>query len=142
MLDPQSIVQKQITNASNAVETLVAGIQRMTETPGAAAVRAKEKYRQAVLAALDNGTFDAGQQSYTLQQYQDVAIPKIRERYASGMAASQAKSLAARIQLNAWQETIRKAVAAMPNITAAQREARMLYNLRQMRLFRLQSGRR
>jgi len=141
-LTADEIVDKQIRNASNNVEDVVKGIERMKETPGVSAKKKKEKYRLGVLRALENGDWEAGHDSYSLQEFKDRAIPKIRERYASGMAASRAKSLEARIQLNAFQQAIQSHIETMPDATESQREMRMTYNLREMRKFKLKRVRR
>lgn len=141
-LTPEEIVDKQIRNAQNAVEDVVKGIERMKETPGASAVKKKDKMRAGFLKSLEDGTYEAGCLSYSISDFQRSAIPKVRERYASGVAASREKSLEARKQLSAHQEAIERHVAAMPDTTDVEREQRMLYNMREMKKFKLKRMRR
>lgn len=141
-LTAREITDKQIARSQNAVEDVVKGIQRMKETPGKAANRKITKYLANVQKAVADGTVQAGNDSYSLTDFQAVAAAKVRERYASGVAAAEPKILAAREQLNSYQQKIEDAVAAMPDDTEQQREARMLYNKREMAKFRLQKPRR
>lgn len=142
MKDPETIVDKMITRASNAVEDVVQGIMDMTETPGVQAAKKKDKYLSGVQRAVADNSYVDGNLGYTLQEFQDVAVPKVRERYASGMEKSRPKAIAARQQLNVVQQKIKDAVAAMPDDTEAQRDARQKYAVTEMRKFKLQRRRR
>lgn len=133
--------KKQIKRASESVEDVVMGVQRMKETPGKAANRKIKKYLAGVQKAVQDGTVEAGNESYSLQQFQAIAIPKIRERYATGVAAAESKIQLANDQLTSFQQAIEDKIAAMPDDTPAQREARMLTNAREMAKFKLQRAR-
>jgi hypothetical protein len=141
-LTAREITDKQIQRCQNAVEDVVKGIRRMKETPGKAANRKIQKYLTNVQKAVADGKVQEGNDSYSLSDFQSVAETKVRERYASGVAGAEQKILAAREQLNAHQQKIQDHVATMPDDTEAQREARMLYNKREMSKFKLQRARR
>lgn len=141
-LTPDEIADKQIRRCGEAVDDVVKGVESMTQTPGQAAIKKKEKYRQAVLKSLDDGTWDAGHQSYSLADFKARAVPKIRERYASGVSGARDKIVAAQTQLATHRAKIQQGLATMPDDTDQQREARMLYNKREMAKFKLQKSRR
>jgi len=141
-LSPAEIVDKQITRASAAVEDVVKGIKRMKKTPGELAIKKKDKMKANFLKSLDDGSFDAGCLSYSLAEFQDIAEKKVRERYATGIEASRDKTLASREQLSAHQEIIERKLETMPDNTEQEREARMLFNKREMAKFRLRKARR
>lgn len=141
-LTPEEIADKQIRRCNEAVEDVVKGIESMTQTPGQSAKKKKEKYRLGVLKSLDDGTWDAGHDSYSLADFKAVAIPKVRERYASGVSAARAKIVSAQTQLDAHRKKIQQGLASMPDDTEQQREARMLYNKREMGKFKLTKSRR
>lgn len=141
-LTAEERADKLIRRGGEATEDVVRGIERMKETPGAAAKRAKERYRSAVLKALEDGTWDAGHESYSLPEFKERAIPKIRERYASGLTAARPKIVKAQEELIKLDETIARGLGGMPQDTDQQREARMLYNLRERKKFKLRRIRR
>jgi hypothetical protein len=134
--DASKIVDDIIAGAPSKVERVIDGINAMTETPGAAAKKKKEKYRQNVLAALADGTWDAGHDSYTLSDFQQRATTKVRDRWVSGLTEARERTIAAREDLNAYQQAIRNKVAGMKDITDADNNARMQYNLDQMRKYK------
>jgi hypothetical protein len=126
-----------IRRAPEAAETAAAGIAKMKETPGAAANRQKEKYRREVLAALENGSYEAGNSSYTLVEFQEVAAKKIRDRMAQGLSDSREKALQSWEQLKSYQDNLSRQIASMPSSTDADMEARMIAARRGMKKFKL-----
>lgn len=141
-MTPDQIADKQIRRCSEEVDTVVAGIEAMTQTPGAAAKKKKEKYRAGILRSLDDGTWDAGHDSYSLPDYKSITTKKVRDRYAQGVADARSKIVNAQTQLASHRAKIQQGLAGMPDDTEQQREARMLYNKREMGKFKMQRSRR
>ncbi|MHB1425976.1 MAG: hypothetical protein ACYC3I_22660 [Gemmataceae bacterium] len=86
--NPQTAAQKWAQKLGQAQQSYTDGINRMDETPGQAANRQKDAYLQGVQQAVASGSFEAGNNSYTLQYYKTQAIQKGAARLASGAQAS------------------------------------------------------
>jgi hypothetical protein len=114
----------------------------LTETPGVNAAKQQDKYLMNVQEAVRSGRYKDGQLGYDLTSFITITQEKIKERFASGLEKSRDKQISIRQDLNDQQERIRTKVHAMDDSTEAQREARMLTNLREMRKVRVKRRKR
>lgn len=81
--------QKWSQNLGAAVPRYTAGVQAVTQAPGAAAAAAVDRYVAGVQAGTSR--FVANSQAVTLQQWQNAAVNKGAQRLASGASAAESK---------------------------------------------------
>ena len=133
-LTPAEIAEKYGRNAGAASGDYVAGVQRVTEHPGRKAVQNAEGYRQGVANSFDKWKARTG--GYSLEQWKQNAEAGA-SNYSSGV---QNKGVQKQEQF--WQEfgphldNVTQRVRGMPAATPADREARMLAQVRGTREFR------
>lgn len=122
-----------VQGMTNAADKIRAGVNRVTESPGIAAVQAQDKMRANWLASIDNGTWMGRMASMTLQQWQQGMINKGLPRIADGVRAAQGKVQAfATVALPVYQQ-LQSQIRQMPAVTPQDMEARVLAWMRGMR---------
>lgn len=139
---PQEIAAKQIRRAQEASQDYVAGVQGVTEAPGAKAVRKKEKLRANFNASLDNGKWEQNTAAVTKEEWINSTVEKGGQRYASGVEASRGKIEAFQADLQQYLSATKAEIDNMPDATPEQRDAKMLANVRRMRKFKRTRRRR
>lgn len=85
--NPQAIANKWASNLGSATQAYTEGVNGLTETPGQAANRNVQGYLSGVQQAVSNGSYQAGNNSYTLSDYKAVTTTKGAQRLASGAQA-------------------------------------------------------
>tara|TARA_B100000497_G_C7618082_1_gene371301 strand:- start:602 stop:1015 length:414 start_codon:yes stop_codon:yes gene_type:complete len=92
-ITPQESVQKWTTRTQAATGDYVAGINRVTEAPGAAAARQADAYMQGVQNSMNKWKRNVA--AVTLDQWKDQAVNVGAGRIAAGVNAAAEKTLRA-----------------------------------------------
>lgn len=124
--------EKHARRLKGSLEDIRRGISRTSEAPGTAAVRQKEKMRQNVNAALDDGTWERRTAGVSLQEWQKAASEKGVARISQGIDAVQGKQVAMAERLLAAVDQAAAEVNAMPKVTIEDSIARMETFVRRM----------
>lgn len=143
MISSAEWAEKWASRMQSAGTAMSKGADKVTESPGSRAARAKEKYRQKVLAALDDGTYEAGNNGYTTQDWQRAYKEKGIPRVATGATAAKPKvqryaDIAGPICRESEEQC-----AAMPNNNDAEALEKVRVNMANMKRIKQQyRGRR
>lgn len=120
MANPQRAFEKWKRNAASNQQAMKDGANDVTESPGVAANRVKDKYIRRVQESFNDGTYEAGNTSYTTDDwkkaYINKGIPNAQTGVANISARSQQNMVAAVNQANA----IKAECANMPNNNKAE----------------------
>lgn len=111
-------------NASLTNGDYAAGIQGMRESPGAAANRNIEGYRNGVMQAIADGRVEAGNSSYSLQDYQKACLEKGKTNIATGVAKIDPRKLDNMARAQEAVSAIAEQVNMMPATTLEERIAK------------------
>ena len=121
---PSSVTNKWATRLAGSGEQIREGVQAVTEAPGAVAIRRKDKWVQGVNRAGTDGTFERGNQSYTLEEWKRATTEKGIGRIQTGAMAAKGKVEAFMSQWLPAMDEISRRVAAMPHGSLADAQAR------------------
>jgi hypothetical protein len=134
--NPDEIAAKWAQRTSASTDAYQAGIQRVSQAPGAAAAAKADKWQQAVSQARDKYRARVG--SVSLADWQQAALQKGASRFAAGAQASQNKMSAFLREFVPHLEAVTQRVRSMPDTTLEQR----LERARQQALLTAQFRRR
>lgn len=132
---PQDAVKKWSQNLSNARPAIEAGVRAVTVAPTQSAANKVDKYQAGVQRAVESGKYQRGLQAVTLQQWQQAMINKGVSRLQNGVKEGESKVLAFMTEFLPYAQRVSDTVRAMPDTTEADREQRMLTNVRELRKF-------
>lgn len=125
-LTPSEWAEKQGTRLKAALPEMQAGIERVTEAPGIAAAKAKDKMRQNLLKKLDDGTWEKNVAKVTVSEWKDAIITKGLPRIASGIDGARAKVTKFADQFGKHIDTAAATIDAMPTLNIQQSGAKMM----------------
>ena len=91
---PEEYAEKHARRLKASTEDIRKGIDRVTEAPGKAAVRAKDRMRTNLNAAIDDGTWEAQTAKVTVDNWKEAAKDKGIGRIAQGIDSAQPKQVA------------------------------------------------
>lgn len=123
-------VRKQIDRVSVAGDDYKAGVESVTEAPTVKAAAKKDKYLENVRAKVDY--WEKRLRAVSLDEWKKATLEKA-DRFADGVAKAEDKI---RAFVSAWQPIlaeIQRAVRALPDRTDADREKRMIENVRRLK---------
>lgn len=129
----QSVAEKWQRNASGAQQDYVAGAQNTDKDPTALAIAAGPRYIAEVTAAYNSGKYAAGLRRAGKQGWLNGITTKGATNFATGVQAAQAKYETAIASVLSFEQNLLTRLASMPSITAADRDARALFWIREMR---------
>lgn len=138
MANVQDVVQKWTRNMTAAIPTIKAGVMAVTTSPMEKAAQAAQLYAQRVQDSVNNGTYQAGLRSVSLQEWQALTADKGTQRIAQGVQAAQSKVAAFQAQLQPYTDRVKQTVAQMPKGSPSDADARMLAAVNMMRQFKFQ----
>jgi hypothetical protein len=121
---------------SNAQQKMTAGVQRVTVAPSVSAIAQRQRF---VTSMQDPATFDKwerGLRGVSLSSWQNSMTSLGISRAAQGAQQKKDKFTAAMNSLLPFVDNLRNTVRAMPAVTQADREARMLAWSRGMRQYK------
>lgn len=136
MISPQEALRRWKKNAGEATESYKAGVQAVTENPAAKAAAAADDYARGVREAVESGRYQAGLGRVTLQGWKDKAANTGARRYADGIKDGETKMAAHLSQFLPFLAQVKAEVDAMPSSTEADRDARVLHQIRRAREYR------
>ena len=125
-------IKKQITRAAGATEDFKDGVRNCAVDPPALALKANAKRIANLQASIAKKTWETKMAKISKADWQAPTLEK-SDRFASGVAAAEPKIRKFVTAFRPKLEAIQSAVNAMPDVTEAQREARVIENLRRMR---------
>ena len=131
-LTAQEYVDKQARNLKNSTEDIRRGISRVTEAPGAAAVRKQDKMLNNVPDAINSGLWAKKTAAVSVQDWKESAINKGVNRIASGIDAAKGKNLPKAERLLAAVDRAAGAANALPSDTLDDSIRRMETFVRRM----------
>lgn len=135
--NPQSITDKWASRTSGATAEVIAGVDRVTEAPGAKAARQDHVWAQNTVAAREKWKNRVG--SVPLEEWKQSA-KEGASRIAAGVQAKKPKAQKFWEEFIPHLEATQRAVQAMPRGTLDQNLTRMVENARRIAAFR-RSGR-
>lgn len=128
----QASLAKWQRGMQSAAESVKEGVKGVTESPGVAANASLDKYRRNVLASLDNGVTEAGNNSYTVNEWRDSMLKKGVSNMATGAAQLSARAQRAITDQLQIANEVSQAVAGMPTDTFDAAMAKSKENARMM----------
>lgn len=117
------------------------GVSRVTESPMAKAAQKAEAYVAGVQQAVQDGRWQAGLLSVSLEDWKQSMLQKGVANMQTGVKAGESKVRDFMQQFLPFAERVAQTVRAMPSDTLEQRLARMVENARQLSQFRRVRGR-
>ena len=116
-LTPAEISEKWARRTKAAVTDVVAGINRVTESPAAKAIQKQDKMKANLIASLDDGTWAKRLGDVSLDDWKSKTAAKVSERLAGGVDGAAAK----RQKFDTWlagtlNEVLPK-IDGMPDLT-------------------------
>lgn len=114
-VSPQDATTKWVNRLSGATQEITAGINRVTEAPGARAAAKKQKWIQAVQASQDK--WERNVRAVSLEKWKDLFLKVGVPRIAQGAQAKQSKFTEFANQFFPYLEQGVQKVANMPDTT-------------------------
>ncbi len=142
MYDPKKAGEKQIRRAQEASQDYVNGVNDTQKNPMQRAKAKKEKLKLNFNQAIDNGTWEAGLDSVSFEEWKRLASSKGGERYASGVQAAADDIAAFHAEFAPHVQRTQQEIDGMPDTTPEQRLQRMLHNARSLAKFKRSKRRR
>lgn len=130
-----SVAAKWASRTSAASQDYADGVANSDKDPTALAIAAGPRYLQNVQAAFNSGRWANGLRKVGKTGWQQAVAAKGVTNFSTGVQAAQAKVEQAFTSLLAYESNLQNQVNSMPNVTDADREARMLTWVRGMRKY-------
>jgi hypothetical protein len=132
-VDPATAASRWTAGLGSASQKITEGIQRVNQAPGAKAAANRQGYINGVNGAVDKWARNVGRVS--LEEWRQAFINKGVPRVAQGAQASQSKFQDRITPVFAYMSNVLATVDQMPNTTPAERDARMLTYVQNMRRY-------
>lgn len=132
----QAVYQKWLKNTAAAADDYVAGVQDTDKDIAGLAIAAIPRMRANILDAIDNGRVANGLRAIGTQGIKDAVAAKGKVAFVNGVGGAQVKFEGSFTPLLSYVDGVKRKIAAMPNITDADRDARMLENVKLMRQYK------
>lgn len=134
--DAATVFAKWKANATNAADAYVAGVQTTDKDIVALAIAGIPRMRANVLKAIDDGRVANGLRKIGTQGIKDAVAQKGKVAFTNGVDGAQAKFEQSFAPLLTYIDGVKRQIAGMPNVTDADRDARMLKNVQLMRQYK------
>lgn len=134
--DAATVLAKWKARASAAADDFVNGVVNTDKDITGLAIAAIPRMRDEFLAAVDSGRVANGLRAVGTQGVKAAVQAKGRAAYQAGVQNADTKVLDAFGKLLPYIDGVKRQVAAMPNQTDADRDARMLRNVQLMRQYK------
>lgn len=116
-LTKEEFTEKWARRLKGAVEDIRSGIEKVTESPTAMASKKQEKMKARLVQAIDSGKWASALNSVTLEEWKKKALEKGVNRISAGVDLSSDKVSKFAEQLLTYQDTLKKEVDKLPDIT-------------------------
>ncbi len=136
MLSASQVAQKWGQRLQGASESIKQGVNNVTVSPTEKAAQAKDKYLQGVQQAAAEGRYEDGLRKVSLQDWQRAMTEKGVANLQNGVRAGVQNMEKFLREFLPYAQQVSDQVKAMPNVTEADAENRVLTNMRLMRQFR------
>jgi len=123
--DANTVLAKYKQRATAAAQDYVTGAQTTDKDPTALAIAAIPRMRANILTAIDTGIVANGLRRAGKIGWLDGVVNKGAANYTTGVQNADAKFLAAFGKLLTFEAQLQTRIASMPNVTDADRKARM-----------------
>jgi hypothetical protein len=114
---PEEAADYQIQGIGAATEKMRKGIERVTKSPMEAAAAKKDKMLQRLTQSVQDGTWERGLRSVTLEQWKTAMIDKGLSRVATGAQAAKPKLVAFFSKFLPYVDSAKAEIAKMPDLT-------------------------
>lgn len=128
----QASIEKWKKGMASSGENIKAGVNSMTESPGVKAAAAKDKYVRRVNEAASDGSYEAGQLGYSLQEYKDAVVNKGISNMMTGASKLGSRAQRAMADQLAYANQVSDQVAGMPTGTLEEGIAKAAATIRLM----------
>lgn len=123
--DANTVAAKWSSRTQAAATDYTQGVQSTDKDPTQLAINAGQRYIQRVTDAFNSGRWANGLRRVGKAGWQTATVAKAAN-FSTGVAAAEAKVASAFAPLLSFESSLQSRIDAMPNITAADRKARML----------------
>lgn len=134
--DANAVAKKWGRNAGNAVTDYEEGVNAVTESPTAKAAGQLNKAKQNYIKAIDSGKTERALKRVSLEDWKNKTLTLGVERYPGGINGAVDKMASFMTQLLSFQETIKVKLDKMASLTPSDMDARMLFQIKEMRKFK------
>lgn len=131
-----SVFSKWQTNSRNSADAYVEGVQNTDKDIVGLAVAAIPRMKTNIIAAIDSGRVANGLRKVGNDGIKQAVALKGKVAFTNGVDGAQTKFEASFTPLLAYIDGVKRTVSAMPNLTDADRDARMLKNVQLMRQYK------
>lgn len=135
-LTPEEFAEKHGRRLKGAISDIQTGIQKVTEAPTAKAAAKAEKMRARINEAIDSGLWQERLRKVSVDDWKQAAITKGVGRIPAGVDAARKKVEDFAAQLLSYQDTLKKDVEKLPDLTLEDSINRMTTWVRGMAKFR------
>jgi len=135
-LTPKEFQEKHARRLKASVEDMRKGVEKVTESPTAAAAKKQDKMRNNILESIDNGKWAAGLNRVTLSEWKEKMITKGITRVAGGIDGAAAKVEAFAADLLPHIDAGQTKVKNMSDVTLEDNITRMTTFIRHMSEFK------
>lgn len=140
-LNPADVAAKWAKNTAGATQAYKDGVAAVKESPTKKAAEAADRYVSGVQRAVEEGSYQDGLLSVSLQEWQRLATEKGAPRIATGVKEATPKVMEVMQQLLPYTARVSEEVQAMPRGGPAESLARMTRNFELMSQFRVRRRR-
>jgi len=133
--DAQSYADKWVTRTSAASPDYATGVAQTDKDPTALAIAAQARLLANFQTAISSGKWAARLRLSGKAGWQSAVASKGVANFQNGVSAARDKVAAAAGPLLAFEANLQRQVQGMPNVTDADREARLLAGVRGMRQY-------
>ena len=129
-VNADQFVEKHARRLKGSVEDMRAGVERVTESPTAAAAAKKDKMRQNINAAIDSGKWERGLRRVPLDEWKSKMVNKGLSRVATGIDEAAPKVRAFAADFLPFLDNVTSQVRKMPDTTLEDNINRMTAQVR------------
>jgi hypothetical protein len=133
--DAQSFADKWVTRTGAASQDYAQGVAQSGKDQAGLAIAAQARLLSNFQQAVQSGKWAQRLRAVGTQGYKDAVAAKGVANFQNGVQAARDKVAAAAAPLLAFESNLQRQVQGMPNVTDADREARMLAWTRGMRQY-------
>lgn len=116
-VSPEEYQEKHARRLKASTDDMRRGIERVTESPMLKAAAKKDKMKQKLNEALDNGKWERGLARVSLEDWKADMIEKGVNRVGTGIDRAKKKVIAFATELLPFQDTLANKVHQMPDVS-------------------------
>ena len=123
------------SNLDASTETIKLQVAKVTVAPTLEAIKKKDKMKANINKAIDDGSWERGLRSVTLEDWKSSMIDVGIDRISTGTTKAQPKMEVFGEKLLAYEGTLQAKIKGMPDLTLEQNVARMVMFVKGMAEF-------